>query len=103
MHDEPESVKELIREGAYHYYDMCAYTQKDYITKAFIRANLDSDFDEFCQQPVVVDTIIEFAESEGIEEEAVHFAIEQRKAEFVQYLSNCIDEIARAANERDDD
>jgi hypothetical protein len=103
MHNEPTSVEELLLEGAKHYYGMCGYIQQDYVTKAQVRESLDSGFDQFYQQPIVIEAIEEFAKSQGIECKAVYFAIEQRKEEFVTYLQDWVDEIAEAANGEEDE
>lgn len=101
--EEPKNVKELLLCGAKHYYSNVRYMTNDYVTKAEIKNTIQKYFDQFYEQSLPQETIEDFANREGVETEAIHYAIEQRKEEFVEYLLKHVAEIASAANEELED
>lgn len=101
------TIKELMVDGASHYYSMCGYIEQDYITKSDIREDIEgcqSVYGEYDQQSVVLDKLEEFVEKAGIEWEDLNKALKIIESEVKEYLLNSVDGIAYNANEdREDD
>ncbi|MNK38782.1 hypothetical protein D3C87_573780 [compost metagenome] len=94
-----KDINDFMLLGAIYYYGMVARLSNDYVTRADIDSGVDEEFDQFLEQEAIMQIVEEFADSEGIEEDAVYFAINQRKEEIVKFLSTKVNEIAQNANE----